>query len=198
LAKQNPIVIYALVVMVVALSVAYFGGIKFPFAVTGTEKEVISSNGGELPVAPCDTTQPVSLTYSIFDETPGNESASLSSDYNVNIYVDGVFLQETTAGTAVDVPAGKTVTIYAEDVDSTHDVYGFSDSFQSGCNGILPKSVTKGMQDGSLTLTVYDISGGTDTANAAGSETAIGACGTIDSKLNIRETTRNARWGTNE
>lgn len=196
--KQSPYLVPGLIVVALVLGGAYMGYIDLPFAVSGTETTVTPGDGVAPESIVCTSNTTPTVTYNVFDETPGNEAASLSSDYNCNYYRNGVFASEATCGGTFDASPGDQITVYAEDIDTTHDVYGFSDAFVVGCQEVVTKSVNKGMQDGAISLTIYDVSSGTDTANAIGSETAIGAGGTIDSKINLRETTRNARWGTSE
>jgi len=148
-------------------------------------------------VQTCEGSASLTLTYNIFDETAGNQTTSLNSDYNVVYYENGVYKGMVAAGTAISTVPNATLTLYAIDGDATHDVYGFSDVVQMGCGSQTQASI-RGMQDSALTVVMYDMSTGIAVANTAAATTTLGAGEGIDAQWYLKASTAQARYGTTE
>lgn len=172
-------------------------GFEIPeFNITGTQQPVEVPPAQQVPselIGTCEQSTAINVTYSIFDSI--KNGTSLNTDYNIVYYENGVYKGTTSAGSTITAASGSTLTMYLTDSDATHDVYGFVDSVQVGCVPLTLQS-TRGMQDGTLSLIVYqsdDV-----TANTAGAPETLGAGATAQGRLRIKENTDDAYWSTTE
>ena len=183
----------ALVIAVLAVVVlAPTLGIKLPaFAVSGTgtpaTPPAIPANVQET----CEGSTGIGVTYTAYDAlNPG----SALTDYNVTYFVNGVLGGVTATGTQFTVASDSVLTLYLQD-SSGHDVYSYIDTVHVGCKPLVLQAA-KGMQDGSLTLTVYqsdDI-----TANSEGAPETLGSGADALGRMRVKEATNDAFWSTTE
>jgi hypothetical protein len=196
--NRDKLIMGGLAVLVIGLLLSSMGILNLSaFSVANGQLTTQPQAQDPSTVQTCEGSASLSLTYNIFDETPGNQTTSLNSDYNVVYYENGQYKGMVAAGTAITTVPNATLTLYAIDNDATHDVYGFSDVVTMGCAS-QTKAAVKGMQDSALTVAMYDISAGTDTENTATAVTALGAGEGIDAKWFVKASTSQARYGTTE
>lgn len=197
MAKNNNVLIGILVLAVIVLFASGMGLVNL----TGFSVANGQLTQQPLPQAPpvntCEGSANLSLVYNIFDETVGNETTSLNSDYNLVYYENGVYKGMAQAGSTLTFAPNATVTLYAIDDDSTHDVYSFSDVVQMECSSKVA-AVNRGMQDSALTVAMYDVSTGIETANTATAVTTLGAGEGIDAQFYAKASTAQARYGTTQ
>jgi hypothetical protein len=185
------------IVLVLALVAVGLGVVKLPFSVAGAGQLTQQPTNVTTAVGTCETSASLALVYNIFDETAGNSTTALNSDYNVIYYFGTSYAGNVAAGSSISVPTNTKVTLYAVDATGAHDVYGFSDSVDMICSG-QTLSKTKGMQDSATTVVMYDTSTGIETANAAATPVTLGAGNAAVGQWYVKASTAQARFGTTE
>ena len=186
------ILIAAIALFVVAPMLGISTGLPM-FSIAGTGQTVPPQAVPSTPVS-CDSTTTPAVTFTVLDSI--KNGTNLTSDYNQYVYVNGFLYSSGAAGTAIAANPNDALTVYFIDADATHDVYGFIETLTVPCQEVVTVNTTRGMQDGSLTTTVYQSDDVTQ--NTAGAPEAIGAGGTAEGRIRIKEATDDGYWSTNE
>jgi hypothetical protein len=187
-----------ILIVVIAVGALFMGGVlQMPALSIGQGQWTTQPQPQAPALQTCEGSAALSLTYNIFDSSPGNQTTSLNGDYNIIVYENGSYKTMVSAGSAISTVPNATLTLYAIDDAGDSTVYGFSDVVQMQCNSIT-KSEPKGMTSSTLTPVMYDMSTGSQVANTAGAPTTLGAGQGPNGKLYVSVTTPNARFGTTE
>jgi len=197
MSKYDKIIIVLVVIMIAVVAGSSMGYLHLPQAIGGGAN---TTQPEQASVATCEQSTSLNLSNNVFDSTPGNQSTSLNSDYNILYFFGSNYAGSVAAGTQITgIPSGTTVTLYA--ISGTKlgvgtTAYNFSKVVQMGCKS--DTVMLSGAEQSAITSAMYDISTGTDVANSSTAATAVGAGQTAKAKLYVQASTANKRYGTTE
>jgi hypothetical protein len=192
--KNNKIVMYLGIIALVVLCLGFLGIADLSkLSVTGDGTKAIDTSGA-VPQTCSNSATSTAITFTVLDEFGNN----VTSDYNVWYKVNGSEQAVKAASAGFTASPGQAIDYVMTGAAASHDVYAFSGNFTVVCATTQPITVSKGMQDTTLSLTAYDVAGGSDSVNTASNAATIGAGGTLKAKVFASAAVNDGVWSTSE